>query len=87
MARLHLSIRSYLRLNRPGVFIRESRGIYSIRDGAKSPRQRHFQPLEEAEPSFYYQKSALHHDDCFSWIERQPDNSIHAVVTDLPCGL
>lgn len=81
------SIRSYLRLNTPGVFLRESRGIYSIRDGSKSPRQKRFQPLDEPEPSFFYRKSALHHDDCFSWIERQPENSIHAVVTDPPYGL
>lgn len=31
--------------------------------------------------------SVLHHDDCFAWIERQPANSIHAVVTDPPYGL
>lgn len=29
----------------------------------------------------------MFHDDCMSWLERQPANSIHAVVTDPPYGL
>ena len=41
----------------------------------------------EREPPFVYQQSTLYHDDCFSWIERQKDCSIHAVVTDPPYGL
>ena len=41
----------------------------------------------EKEPPFAYQQSTLYHDDCFSWIARQEDCSIHAVVTDPPYGL
>ncbi len=43
-------------------------------------------PVEREAP-FDYQRSTLYHDDCFSWIERQEDCSIHAVVTDPPYGL
>ncbi|OGP75591.1 MAG: DNA methylase [Deltaproteobacteria bacterium RBG_16_49_23] len=32
-------------------------------------------------------KATLFHADCFDWIEKQEDNSIHAVVTDPPYGL
>ena len=39
------------------------------------------------EAPFAFQQSILYHDDCFSWIGRQADCSIHAVVTDPPYGL
>ncbi len=81
------SIRSYLRLNTPGIFVRESRGVYRVRDNAASHRQRHFEALQDLEPSFQYGQSILHHDNCFSWIKQQPENAIHAVVTDPPYGL
>jgi site-specific DNA-methyltransferase (adenine-specific) len=32
-------------------------------------------------------KATLFHADCFEWLERQPDQSLHAVVTDPPYGL
>ena len=81
------SIRSYLRLNAQGVFVRESRGVYRLRTGSPGPRQKRFEPIEGREPPFHCEQSTLHHDDCFAWIERQPKNSIHAVVTDPPYGL
>ena len=81
------SIRFYLRLNAQGVLVRESRGVYRLRAESPGPRQKRDEPLAESEPSLCYQKTMLHHDDCFSWIERQSKNSIHAVVTDPPYGL
>lgn len=36
---------------------------------------------------FRFGKATLFNDDCFSWLRRQSDNSIHAVVTDPPYGL
>ena len=36
---------------------------------------------------FRFGKATLFHADCFDWLERQHDNSIHAVVTDPPYGL
>ncbi len=41
----------------------------------------------QPESAFIFQKSVLYHDDCFAWIKRQPECSIHAVVTDPPYGL
>ena len=32
-------------------------------------------------------RATLYHADCFDWIGRQEDNTIHAVVTDPPYGL
>ncbi len=81
------SIRSYLRLNTPGIFVRDSRGVYRVRDKASNPRQKHFEALQELEPASVYGQSVLHHDNCFTWIEQQPKNTIHAVVTDPPYGL
>ena len=46
----------------------------------------HMEPLGQEAP-FAFQQSVLYHDDCFSWIERQPECSVHAVVTDPPYGL
>ena len=43
-------------------------------------------PAAEKEP-FSFQQSVLYHDDCFAWIERQAECSVHAVVTDPPYGL
>ena len=81
------SIRSYLRLNTPAMFVREKRGVYRARKPSPSFRQKYFETLEQSEPPFIYEKSVLHHEDCFTWMERQPGNSIQAVVTDPPYGL
>jgi site-specific DNA-methyltransferase (adenine-specific) len=40
-----------------------------------------------ADRFYIYGKSKLIHTDCLSWLERQPANSAHAVVTDPPYGL
>jgi len=81
------SIRSYLRLNTPELFIRENRGVYRARNSLPNPRQKYFAHLDERETSFRFRKSELHHDDCFSWMERRAPNSVQAVVTDPPYGL
>ena len=41
----------------------------------------------ERHQEFQYGQAALFHDDCFDWLHKQDDNSIHAVVTDPPYGL
>lgn len=81
------SIRSYMRLNTPKLFIREQRGVYRARSHQPSPRQRFLAPVDAREQSFSFQRSVLHHDDCFSWLEQPPPNSVHAIVTDPPYGL
>ena len=81
------SIRSYLRLNTPDTFVREGRGVYSLRSEPYFGLQRELDSLEESEPSFRHGRATLHHADCFDWLTQQEDNSIHAVVTDPPYGL
>ena len=81
------SIRSYLRLNTPQLFVRERRGVYRARTRQPSLRQRFFVPVDTTEKSFSFQRSTLHHDDCFSWLDRATPNSVHAIVTDPPYGL
>ena len=81
------SIRSYLRLNTPGLFVREARGVYRTGVHQSSPRQPRLEQMEAWETPFAYGKSNLHHHECFSWIERRPPHSVHAIVTDPPYGL
>ncbi|MFN0302001.1 MAG: DNA-methyltransferase [Burkholderiales bacterium] len=85
------SVRSYLRLNTPEVFERSGRGHYSLRLATRlrepEPAPYSATPRVDEQSSFSYGKSVLHKDDCFEWIKRQPDSSIHAVVTDPPYGL
>ena len=81
------SIRSYLRLNTPGLFVREQRGVYRARVHRRTPRQRYLAPVDAKEPPFSFQQSILHHDDCFSWLDQTPTRSVHAIVTDPPYGL
>jgi site-specific DNA-methyltransferase (adenine-specific) len=81
------SVRSYLRLNTPGMFVREFRGVYRLRDMQMTlpvPRAALPAPLR---PPFTHGNATLYCDDCFDWLARQDDNCIHAVVTDPPYGL
>ncbi|MCG3181939.1 MAG: hypothetical protein BIFFINMI_04385 [Phycisphaerae bacterium] len=81
------SIRSYLRLNTPELFMREARGKYAPRHreaggpASADDEQPHWQP------AFRSGNATLFHADCFDWITRQPDCGIHGVVTDPPYGL
>ncbi|MFD5446719.1 DNA-methyltransferase [Streptomyces sp. NPDC127100] len=38
-------------------------------------------------PAFTHGNASLYHADCIDWLAAQPDNSIHAVVTDPPYGI
>ena len=84
------SIRSYLRLNTPAVFVREERGVYRLRPRHTehlSGIQRELPTEQQWQAPFRFGKSTLVHADCFDWIESRAHNSIHAVVTDPPYGL
>ena len=82
------SIRSYLRLNTPDLFIREERGVYRTRQApSDSLRQEYFSELQSREEAFSFEKSTFLHENCFTWLENRPKESIHAVVTDPPYGL
>jgi site-specific DNA-methyltransferase (adenine-specific) len=81
------SVRSYLRLNTPELFVREKRGLYSAKGRSIDEMQRSLATLQTWREAVRFSKATLIHADCFDWIEQQPDNSIHAVVTDPPYGL
>jgi hypothetical protein len=81
------SIRSYLRLNTPGLFIRETRGLYTVADRAMGGVRQEPAPIQRWLEPVCIGKAILYHADCFDWIGRQAENTIHAVVTDPPYGL
>lgn len=80
------SIRSYLRLNTPDVFLREDRGIYRLKENIVNETLVDSPSTKEPQ-TFEYGRSKLIHADCFEWIAKQDLNTIHAVVTDPPYGL
>jgi site-specific DNA-methyltransferase (adenine-specific) len=80
------SVRSYLRLNTPDLFVSEERGCYGLPEFSGGV-QREMTALTDWEAPFVYGRAELHHADCFDWIEAREEQSIHAVVTDPPYGL
>jgi len=81
------SIRSYLRLNTPGLFVRERRGMYSVAHRDMAGIQQEIGSFSSWREPFAFGRAILHHANCFDWIARRADASIHAVVTDPPYGL
>jgi len=81
------SVRSYLRLNTPDLFVRETRGVYTVQTVAARSAQRNLFETQTWRDPVKFGRSTIFHADCFDWIEQQEDNSIHAVVTDPPYGL
>jgi site-specific DNA-methyltransferase (adenine-specific) len=79
------SVRSYLRLNTPELFARTDRAQYVLNGfepAHATPDARADEPVQ-----FRFGRASLFLDDCNAWLDRQPSNSIHAVVTDPPYGL
>ncbi len=81
------SVRSYLRLNTPRMFVREERGVYALRTDTFSGVQAGLSVDQGWKSPVYFGQATLYHYDCFDWLTQQDDNSIHAVVTDPPYGL
>lgn len=78
------SVRSYLQLNTPGLFVRMNRAQYVLKGLEFSGR------TSSAVSSIVFEsigKSKIVLTDCLSWLDGQSPNSIHAVVTDPPYGL
>jgi DNA modification methylase len=80
------SVRSYLRLNTPELFVRMDRAQYVLNgfDPARSVAPPRNLPVAA---EFSFGRARLLHQDCIAWLESQAANSIHAVVTDPPYGL
>ena len=81
------SVRSYLRLNTPDLFVREARGMYTVQRPAAAGVQKDLFDVRSWREPARFGESTIFHADCFDWIEKQGDNTIHAVVTDPPYGL
>ncbi len=78
------SVRSYLQLNTPALFARMDRAQYVLKELIEHPIHDRAQgPIR----SFVHGKATLYQTDCLTWLEQQPANSFHAVVTDPPYGL
>ncbi len=81
------SVRSFLRLNTPELFVNERRSVYQLHRNQDNGHQLSADSLMTWEEPVVYRASILVHGDCFDWLNKQDDNSIHAVVTDPPYGL
>jgi len=81
------SIRSYLRLNTPSVFVRETRGFYAVQGSSAIQVQKSLFATRDWREPVQFGNATLVHADCFDWLNQRSNNSIHAVVTDPPYGL
>ena len=81
------SIRSYLSLNTPNTFVRESRGVYRLGGDPGAELQRSLFEVPTEEQPFTFGRATLFHNNAFNWLADQPRDSIQAVVTDPPYGL
>ncbi len=81
------SVRSYLRLNTPELFVRNARGCYALRESSAEPYEVHAAEVAPHWPSFSFGQATLYQADCLEWLREQPEDSVHAVVTDPPYGL
>lgn len=81
------SVRSYLRLNTPEMFVRMERAQYAL-SGFEPARARAVAvQAESAFEEFTWGNARLVRANCGEWLDAQPANSLHAVVTDPPYGL
>jgi len=80
------SIRSYLRLNTPDLFVREQRGVYGLRKDLGGVQTELLASSVSKKP-YRFRSAKLYQGDCLTWLASQPAQSIHAVVTDPPYGL
>ena len=88
------SIRSYLRLNTPRLFVRPRRGHYRLSEGRLSDGGQDGESASDGDAPVMcrfrtrvFGHATVVHADCMEWLRQQERNSIHAVVTDPPYGL
>ena len=81
------SVRSYLRL-RPDLFERTRHGRYRLKaEDEPVTATSAERPYGVSGPLSVHGKARLYQDDCFDWLGRREEDSIHAVITDPPYGL
>ncbi len=71
----------------PGRFICKARNRDTLVNRATGRIQRQSPLVPRWPEPVQIGRAVLYHADCFDWIGRQEDNTIHAVVTDPPYGL
>jgi|WetSurMetagenome_2_1015567.scaffolds.fasta_scaffold138684_2 DNA modification methylase len=81
------SVRSYLGLNTPDLFVREAKGLYRVSGLPSVLSQPELPQLQEWRDPVRIGRAQLFHADCLAWLQEQPDATLHAVVTDPPYGL
>jgi DNA modification methylase len=80
------SVRSYLRLNTPSLFVRTARAHYVLKKKTHGVA-REAPAIYNTYENFVFGRATIFHSDCMNWLNRQQPNTIHAVVTDPPYGL
>lgn len=81
------SVRSYLRLNTPSIFVRTARGQYGLKIASQSLAGKTAESCPQYYRRFSFGNAEVFEADCLKWLRQQPPNTIHAVVTDPPYGL
>ncbi len=81
------SIRSYLRLNTPGMFLKDERGVYRQQTEPSREIPSKSEKRLDWNAPYRFGKSILFHQECLDWLKARKKQSIHAVVTDPPYGL
>lgn len=81
------SVRSYLRLNTPSIFVRTARGQYGLRTTTRVRSSKAAESHPDYWRSFTFGKALVLETDCLNWLREQQSNTVHAVVTDPPYGL
>ena len=61
--------------------------MYTVQRPAAAGVQKDLFDVQSWREPARFGESTIFHADCFDWIEKQGDNTIHAVVTDPPYGL
>jgi site-specific DNA-methyltransferase (adenine-specific) len=77
------SVRSYLQINTPRMFVRTARGRYALQG---VPDQLDFSE-RAVKKVFSHGQAELYAGDCIDWLRQREPQSVHAVVTDPPYGL
>lgn len=81
------SVRSYLRLNTPSLFVRTARAHYTLKAKRGHGVAREAPAIYRTNRNFSFGRATVFHADCIDWLRGRQPNSIHAVVTDPPYGL
>lgn len=80
------SVRSYLQLNTPAIFVKTDRAQYSL-TGIDTAQATSSSTPHLHQAHFRVGRTTLYLGDCIDWLGHQPANSVHGVVTDPPYGL